>query len=152
MRLSDHFKPKWKHSDWTVRLSAVEYATNQSVLAKVAKDDEHEGVRDEAVAKLKNQVLLAEIAKNDKNRDVRKTAAKRLKEIEKYEAAKKAGVRVAECRVCSKELYLEAPLQEGYPCQRWGWNPICAPCIGKGNRCDKCGGTVFVVMLYRSKI
>lgn len=37
MNLFDFFRPKWKHSDWTVRVAAVDKLTNQTLLTNIAK-------------------------------------------------------------------------------------------------------------------
>lgn len=64
MGLADLFKPKWKHSDVTVRMSAVRKldATETSILENVVKNDGDDNVRRLALRKLGNANLLTELA------------------------------------------------------------------------------------------
>ena len=57
----DIFRPKWKHSDWHVRLRAVDALQKESVASHLATGDPHGDVRDAAHARL--QQLLAARAK-----------------------------------------------------------------------------------------
>jgi len=61
-----------------VRKAAVVRVTDQSVLADIAKNDKHPDVRKAAVSQLTDQSALANIAKNDKHPDVRKAAMGRV--------------------------------------------------------------------------
>lgn len=75
----DFFKPKWKHSDWNVRLEAVRNVNDQVILFKVAKSDEQYQVREVAVKALTDQKQISEIAHTDKDESVREAAAITLK-------------------------------------------------------------------------
>jgi hypothetical protein len=48
MGLLDMFRPKWKHSDWHIRESAVKNLTDQVLLAKIAVRDKDWHVREMA--------------------------------------------------------------------------------------------------------
>jgi hypothetical protein len=52
MAFLDSFRPKWRHSSPSVRLSAVKALTDQAVLAQVAKTDPAPEVRDAAAERL----------------------------------------------------------------------------------------------------
>jgi hypothetical protein len=45
MAFIDLFRPKWKHSNWQVRETAVKKLTDQAVLDEVAKNDSYWVVR-----------------------------------------------------------------------------------------------------------
>ena len=75
------FRPKWKHSDWRVRLAAVQKLTDQPLLADIAKNAVEQIVRTTAALKLTDQAVLAEIAKNDFDPLVRAAAAERLRAL-----------------------------------------------------------------------
>jgi hypothetical protein len=45
MGIRDLFTPKWRHSDPTVRKSAIKRLTDRNVLVNIAKNDEDSGVR-----------------------------------------------------------------------------------------------------------
>lgn len=66
-----------------VRQAAVRNLTDQSLLAKIALEDEVQSVRESAIGKLTDQALLARIAVEDKQYEVRYTAKQRLAEIRK---------------------------------------------------------------------
>jgi hypothetical protein len=79
MEFMDLFRPKWKHSNWKVRLAAVEKLLEQRELAEVATNDADTDVRRAAVVKLTDQVVLADIVKNqDLMDDIRKVALSKL--------------------------------------------------------------------------
>ena len=40
MALKDLFRPKWKNSNKIIRLDAIAKITNQSLVIKIARDDE----------------------------------------------------------------------------------------------------------------
>jgi len=63
--LIDLFRPKWRHSDPGVRLSAVKGLADQAVLAQVAKTDPAPDVRLAAVEKLTDQEVLTQVATLD---------------------------------------------------------------------------------------
>ena len=65
-------------TDWIVRRAAVEKLTDQTILADIAINDKVNDVRKTTVEKLTDQKLLADIAKNDNFSDVRKTAVEKL--------------------------------------------------------------------------
>jgi hypothetical protein len=60
--IADLFGPKWKNSDWRVRLAAVEKLTDQAILAQVAKSDPSRAVWTVAFEKLEDQTILVRIA------------------------------------------------------------------------------------------
>lgn len=84
MRFEDLFKPKpeWKHSDWMVRLAALEKLTDQALLAEIAKNDKTWELRQRAVRKITDQTVLANVARNDKVNIVREIAVNRLADLE----------------------------------------------------------------------
>ena len=74
----DLFRPRWRHSDWSVRLAAVERLADQTLLAKIATSDGHERVRQAAVKRLADQAVLAKIAASDEDHNVREVALRML--------------------------------------------------------------------------
>ena len=52
MKFKDIFQPKWKHSDWNVRVIAAKEITDQKILADIAKKAKDEKVRLEATKRL----------------------------------------------------------------------------------------------------
>jgi hypothetical protein len=76
--IADWFRPKWRHSDRSVREEAVRGLTDPSVLAEVAKNDPSPDVRKVAVALVTDPSVLAGVAKNDASPDVRWAAVGRL--------------------------------------------------------------------------
>lgn len=74
MGLSNFFKPKWKHSDYLVRLEAVKNLMDEAILTEIVKTDDNYSVRIAALNKIKDQIVLAEIAKMDRDSNVRKVA------------------------------------------------------------------------------
>jgi ankyrin repeat protein len=64
--------------DSEVRLAAVTKLTNQTVLVKIALEDESSFVREAAVRKLTDQAVLAKIVVEDKNTSVRLQAVAKL--------------------------------------------------------------------------
>lgn len=65
MGFTDIFKPKYKHSDWEVRLSAVIELTDESKLIDIARNDPSRDVRGVAAKKIKEQEILKEIIETD---------------------------------------------------------------------------------------
>lgn len=65
MGFTDLFKPKYKHSDSSVRKKAVRKITDEKLLTEIAKNDPSNSVRGEAVQKIKNQNTLKEIIKTE---------------------------------------------------------------------------------------
>jgi hypothetical protein len=78
MSLIDLFRPKWRHSNQPVRYTAVEKLTDETLLARIAKNDSDENVRSAAVRKLTNRALLTDLAKSAKHRNVRLKAGSAL--------------------------------------------------------------------------
>lgn len=78
MSIADWFLPKWKHSDWHVRLEAVKGLTDQGALAEIVKDDKDSSVRLAAVERLTDQNLLTDIARHDEKSHVRQAAVERV--------------------------------------------------------------------------
>jgi len=72
------FKPGWMNNDVDKALHAVEKLTNQSGLAKAAKNAPDRRVRMKAVEKLTDQAVLINIVNNDKDSEVRITALKKI--------------------------------------------------------------------------
>jgi hypothetical protein len=83
MGFKDLFRPKWKHSDWRVRETAVLKLKDQKVLIRVVKNDKDPYVREAAVEKLKDKRVLTWLIRDDKDEDVRKAAERRLEALEK---------------------------------------------------------------------
>ncbi|HUW32036.1 MAG TPA: hypothetical protein VM223_10520 [Planctomycetota bacterium] len=97
----DMFRPKWKNSDWHVRLRALEALQKQSVVSNLASADPNGDVRraaharlqqllaaraegtedyvcgEDAVSELEDLGLLAHVARNATNRFVRLAAARK---------------------------------------------------------------------------
>jgi hypothetical protein len=67
----------------TVRQAAVARLDDQSLLAKVAVQDQDCYVRQAAVARLDDQALLAKVAVQDQDYDVRRAAVARLESLQK---------------------------------------------------------------------
>jgi len=78
MNLFDLFRPKWKNSNWLVRLAAIQKVTNQSVLEHVARNDKDGDVRSAAVQKIANQSVLEHVVKNDGYWKVREAAIRNV--------------------------------------------------------------------------
>ena len=80
MGLMDMFRPKYKHSDSSVRQDAVKELTDEQILIDIAENDEHKFVREAAVENpnLKNEKVLIEIARNDKCEYVRYSAIDKI--------------------------------------------------------------------------
>jgi hypothetical protein len=78
MGLLDIFRSKMQHPDPRVRLEAVAGLTDQSVLARLAREDDSPRVRLAAVAKVEDDNLLAGIAKDGTAIDARLAAIERI--------------------------------------------------------------------------
>ncbi|MCC6749915.1 MAG: DUF349 domain-containing protein [Deltaproteobacteria bacterium] len=80
MGFIDLFRPKWKHSDATVRAQAVrQLETEQSdTLANVLRSDPDPAVRRIALKKVQDASLLEVVAREDPERELREEAAARL--------------------------------------------------------------------------
>ena len=79
MSLLDRLRPRWRHSDPSVRADSVRALGQdaQDLLAAVAQQDEDAAVRRIAVAKLDDPSLLATIARTDSDPGLRELAAAR---------------------------------------------------------------------------
>lgn len=62
MSIANLFRPKWKNSDWRVRLAAVRRLTDQAILAEVAATDPYRVVWLTALEKLEDQAIPVQIA------------------------------------------------------------------------------------------
>jgi hypothetical protein len=92
MGLLEIFRPKWKHQDPSIRISAIKKMGDVRTLNRIYSSDKNQNVRQEALfriiqkeknldtkkemlEKIEDQALLAELAKNDNNEEIRKKAA-----------------------------------------------------------------------------
>ncbi len=80
MALADLFRPKWKHSDVSVRTNAVKAMDPSDVatLMQIARDDPDEAVRTLAIRKIEDPELLAELAEGDLEDPLRELAQERM--------------------------------------------------------------------------
>ncbi len=83
MGLVDLFRPRYRHSDVSVRTEAVRALTADDavVLTTIAKSDRDAGVRRIAIEKLKEAEVLAEIAASESDAAVRAFAKARAAEL-----------------------------------------------------------------------
>ena len=81
MGLFDFFRPKWKHSDYRVRIQAVREMDDPAVLHTIAQSDENSDVRIEAVHKIQDEKALAHILENDSDPRVKNAVEKRLSDL-----------------------------------------------------------------------
>lgn len=65
MKLINLFRPKWKHSLWSIRLSAIQKLTNKELLAKIAISDKDMRVRKATVVKIDDIKILSKILNTD---------------------------------------------------------------------------------------
>jgi hypothetical protein len=79
MGLADFFRPKWKHSDVSVRSAAVKQLDEEELnnLVEVVKNDRDEGVRRLAIKKITDAEALNQLAKNDLDGSLRQLATDR---------------------------------------------------------------------------
>ena len=84
MGFTDLFKPKYKHSDYSVRKKAVKKITDEKLLIEIAKNDPSNLVRGEAVKKIKNQTTLKEIIKMESYSFVKFYAFRNIENREEY--------------------------------------------------------------------
>ena len=121
MSIRDIFRPKYKHSNSTVRLTAVErVVTNQEVLASIAKTDDNLQVRRVAIDKLSDQRLLAEVAWDAKESGTREDAVRKLTDsavlVRIVKSDKSVDVRLAAAKKLSDHLVLaEIARTDGSP-------------------------------------
>ncbi len=62
MSFFDRLRPKWQHSDPAIRAQGVRALEDQTILARIAMDEQVEAVRVAAVEKLNDQRVLAMLA------------------------------------------------------------------------------------------
>ena len=88
MGIADIFRPKWKHSDAKVRISAVRALSSedQRTLVGVIRSDADAAVRQLALRKTEDVGLLAEVAQDDADPTVREAAQERVAQL-LFEAA-----------------------------------------------------------------
>ncbi len=80
MGLLDLIRPKWRHSDAGVRLHAVATVGDQTVLARIAREDEDDRVREAAIAKIDDPETLTRIAITGAISSAHKAAVAKLKD------------------------------------------------------------------------
>jgi tetratricopeptide (TPR) repeat protein len=80
MALADWFRPKWRHSNPSVRAVAVRALRDPAILARVAKGDAEADIRRIAVEMLTDELVLSEVAKTDADEQVRALALGRVSE------------------------------------------------------------------------
>jgi len=83
MGFLDLFRPKWKHSDPSVRLEAVKGFTTEDAaqLAQVVRQDRDPRVRRVALKKIDDPELLGELAVRDPDESLRRDAAEKASEL-----------------------------------------------------------------------
>jgi hypothetical protein len=84
MGVADLFRPKWKHSNPTVRAEAVRELTDQddaSVLGDIARHDVSQEIRRLAVERIEDIDALSDIAASDPDTEVRQAATGRVTEM-----------------------------------------------------------------------
>ena len=84
MGFIDIFKPKYKHSDWSVRIKAVNEMTDESKLIDIAINDNSLDVRGAAAKKIKDQKTLKEIIESEKSSHVQFCAFTQIENREEY--------------------------------------------------------------------
>jgi tetratricopeptide (TPR) repeat protein len=78
MAVADWFRPKWRHSNPSIRVAAVKALTSPATLGRVAREDADASIRSVAVEMLSDQGVLGEVAKADADEDVRALALGRV--------------------------------------------------------------------------
>lgn len=83
MGLLDLFRPRWKHSDPSVRAEAIKDFSPEDLprLAQVARHDSDPRIRRIALKKIVDPDLLGEVAKNDPDEGLRRDAAEKASEL-----------------------------------------------------------------------
>ena len=83
MGLLDLFRPKWKHSDATIRLEAVKALISEDlpILTQVLRHDRDVRVRRAALKKVQDAELLSELADKDPDEALRRDAADKASEL-----------------------------------------------------------------------
>ena len=78
MAVADWFRPKWRHSNPSIRVAAVKALTSPATLGRVAREDADASIRSVAVEMLSDQSVLGEVAKADADEGVRALALGRV--------------------------------------------------------------------------
>jgi hypothetical protein len=78
MAIGDLFRPKWKHSRATVRISAVANLADLNIVADIAQHDTDPSVRTSAVEKLSNPQVLQRIVQRESDANVWQVALARI--------------------------------------------------------------------------
>lgn len=81
MGFLDLFRPKWRHSDATVRIDAVRDLDNEAALKKVAQSDPDARVRRLALKKIDDPRALQALAAQEADDGLRKAASERATEL-----------------------------------------------------------------------
>lgn len=83
MGLLDLFRPRWKHSDPSVRAEAIKDFSPDDLprLAQVARHDSDPRIRRIALKKIADPDLLGEVAKSDPDEGLRRDAAEKASEL-----------------------------------------------------------------------
>ena len=76
------FRPRWKHSDWRIRMEAIRSMDDLEVLGRVAGEDLDWHVRQSAVSRLTDCALLERITETESDEDVRTAANERLESLQ----------------------------------------------------------------------
>ena len=71
-------RPAWNSDNWDDAKWYVEMMTDETELARAAKEARYTKVRIAAIEKLTDQVVLADIVKTDASKEICVAAAKRL--------------------------------------------------------------------------
>ncbi len=81
MGFLDLFRPKWKNSDASIRIKAVQELNDEAILAQLALSDEDNLVRCHAIEKIVDRNILTQIVSTYLFGIVSETAAKRIKDL-----------------------------------------------------------------------
>lgn len=104
MTIMDLFRPKFRHSDWSVRRKAAEQLSDQALLIEIATTDKDFRVRRSASDRITDKSRLVDIAINDENVEVRHNAIEGISS--QFELAKiaKRGSKAALAKVKEPSL------------------------------------------------
>jgi len=78
MAFADWFRPKWRHSNPSVRRAAVQALTAPALLARVAREDADASIRCLAVEMMSDEEVLGQVAREDADEQVRSSALSRV--------------------------------------------------------------------------